>query len=222
MSLIDASDETSTEPRMILLIEDHPVVREGCRRLLEGRGGFAILEAQTGTEGLRLAAERAPAVIVLDLNLPDAGGLDMIGRLLGHNAAARILIFSMYEDPIFAARALEAGARGYVSKNDDPEAFVEAVETIARDGTYLSHAVAQKIALMSLKGSDNPMRGLTRRELDLLHLLGKGKSLGEIAGQLGISYRTAANIASNIKGKLNLSTTAELVKLAVDHGRLPL
>jgi DNA-binding NarL/FixJ family response regulator len=222
MSLIDATDETSTEPRTILLIEDHPVVREGCRRLLEGRGGFAILEAQTGAEGLRLSAERAPAVIVLDLNLPDAGGLDMIGRLLGHSAAARILIFSMYEDPIFAARALEAGARGYVSKNDDPEAFVEAVETIARGGTYLSHAVAQKIALMSLKGSDNPMRGLTRRELDLLHLLGKGKSLGEIAGQLGISYRTAANIASNIKGKLNLSTTAELVKLAVDHGGLPL
>ncbi len=214
--------DLSTERPTILLIEDHPVVRAGCRRLLESRWGQAVVEAQTGAEGLRAAAECRPAVIVLDLNLPDAGGLDMVGRLLAQAPGARILIFSMYEDPIFAARALEAGALGYVSKNDDPEAFVEAVEKIAAGGTYLSHAVAQKIALMSLKGSDNPLRGLTRRELDLLHLLAKGMSLNEIAAQLGISYRTAANIASNIKGKLNLSTTAELVKLALEHIRSPL
>ena len=202
----------------ILLIEDHPVVRAGCRRLLEGRPGMEIIEATTGAEGLRLNAERQPAIIVLDLNLPDAGGLDMVQRLLAQSPAARILIFSMYEDPIFAARALEAGAVGYVSKNDDPESFVTAVERIAAGGSYLGHAVAQRLALMNLKSGGHPLGGLTRREIDVLQLLGKGKSLGEIAGHLGISYRTVANISSQLKSKLNASSMSELLKIAVDHG----
>jgi DNA-binding NarL/FixJ family response regulator len=200
----------------VLLIDDHPIVRAGCRRLLEQTGRIDVTEAQSGAEALELLPVCGPDVIILDLNLPDASGLDLLQTLRAQLEGARVLVFSMHEDPVFAARALELGARGYVTKNDDPETIVEALDRVAAGEVFLSHNMAQRVALMGLKVGDNPLHRLTHREIEVLRLLGQGKSLSEIADQLNISYRTAANIQSQIKNKLNVGTTSKLIRIAIE------
>lgn len=209
-------------PHLILLIEDHPIVRAGCRRLLQSRNGVGIIEADCGVEGLRLNRERRPDLVILDLNLPDTNGLDVLRELLRETPAVKILVFSMYEDPAFVANALEAGAVGYVTKNDDPDTLLEAIDKAWQGSIHLGHTVAQKLALMNLRSPGSSLRNLSPREVQVLELLGDGRSLSEIAGRLEISYRTVANISSQLKNKLGVGTTSGLVKLAVEHRRLGL
>lgn len=204
---------------LALLIEDHPIVRAGCRRVLASRDGLAIVEASSAAEGLRLARERQPELIVLDLNLPDANGLDLLRELLRERPGAKILVFSMYEDPAFVARALECGAAGYLSKNDDPDSLLDALDKVAQGQVHLGHSVAQKLALMHLRPRENPLGALSQRERQVLDLLGTGCNLSEIAARLGISYRTVANLSSALKSKLGVGSAAALVKLAVEQRR---
>jgi two-component system invasion response regulator UvrY len=201
----------------VLLIDDHAVVRAGCRLLLQRRAEIAILEASSGAEGVRLAAEHQPQLVVLDLSLGDGSGFDIMQRLRAESPAVHILVFSMHEDPVTAARAMESGAAGYASKNDGPDTFLDAVDTVLRGDVYLSRAMAQKLALRQIRAGDNPLRSLTRRELDILRLFGAGESLAEIADELQLSYRTVANGVSQIKRKLNVATNARLLRLAIDH-----
>jgi two-component system invasion response regulator UvrY len=206
-----------TASRAILLIEDHPIVRAGCRRLLQGRGDVDIIEASCAADGLRLNRERRPELVVLDLNLPDASGLEVLRQLLQETPALRVLVFSMYDDPAFVSRALEAGAIGYVTKNDDPEILLDAIDKARSGEIRLGHTVAQKLALMHLQAGDDPLQGLSGRERQVLGLLGDGQNLSEIAARLDISYRTVANISSQLKNKLGVATTSALVKLAVER-----
>lgn len=203
-------------PIAILLIDDHPIVRDGCRRLLEARPECVVLEAGSGAEGLAMNRRHGPDLIILDLNLPDGNGLEFLRRLHGETPAARVLVFSMYEEAAFVARALEAGALGYLTKHDDPEALLAAVEALMRGERYLGHRVAQKLALLSLQPAGNPLRGLTARDLDVLDLLGNGAGLAEIAAALTLSYRSAAHIAAQLRAKLRLRSQAALVKFAVE------
>jgi two-component system, NarL family, invasion response regulator UvrY len=205
----------------ILLIEDHPIVRAGVRRLLQGTGEAEVLEATNAADGLRLAHEVSPEVIILDLRLPGGSGLDLLEPLMANDRTLpKVIVFSMYEDPAFAVRALEAGAKGYITKNDDPEVLLQAVETVSNDGVFLTTSMAEKLALLTAKIRDDPLRYLSNREREVLDLLGQGKTLTEIADQLTISYRTSASIAAQIKSKLNLNTTAALIKWAVEHQKL--
>lgn len=206
-------------PARILLIEDHPIVRAGCRRLLQSRDGVEVIEASSGADGLRLNREQRPYLVILDLNLPDANGLDVLRRLLHETPEVKVLVFSMYEDPAFVAHALEAGAVGYVTKNDDPDTLLEAVDKAGQGAIHLGRTVAQKLALMNLRPPADPLRGLSPREQQVLDLLGDGLSLSEIAGRLDISYRTVANLSSQLKNKLGVSGTSALVKLAVEQRR---
>jgi two-component system, NarL family, invasion response regulator UvrY len=201
----------------VLLIDDHAVVRAGCRLLLQRRAEIAILEASNGAEGVSLAAEHQPQLIVLDLSLGDGSGFDIMQRLRAESPGTRILVFSMHEDPVTAARAVESGAAGYASKNDGPDTFLDAVDTVLRGDFYLGRAMAQKLALRQIRAGDNPLRSLSRRELDVLRLFGAGESLAEIADELQLSYRTVANSVSQIKRKLNVATNARLLRLAIDH-----
>lgn len=203
------------EANRVLLVDDHAVVRTGCRLLLESWGGLEVAEAGTAAEALRLMAEVRPALVILDLNLPDIGGLEVIGRLLGQDPDVRILVFSMHEDAGHVARAMECGAHGFVTKSDEPDIIVEAAISILRGAVYLSRPVAQKLALAKVAGEDPPLSALTRREREVLQLFGQGKTLTEIAARLGISYKTAANTCSQIKTRLNLSSSAELMRLAI-------
>ncbi|HTU53728.1 MAG TPA: response regulator transcription factor [Acetobacteraceae bacterium] len=200
----------------VLLIEDHPIVRAGCRRLLEERGEDSVIEAETASEGLRLCRDASPDLVILDLGLAD-GGLALLRRLLAAVPGLNVLVFSMHEEPVMVAGALEAGARGYVSKNDDPAALLEAVERIGAGEVYLSRPVAQKLALMNLRPGESPLRGLSAREREVLALLSTGRSLAEVAAEIGVSYRTAAAVAAQIRAKLNLPSMAALIRLAVEQ-----
>ncbi|SIO30592.1 two component transcriptional regulator, LuxR family [Rhodovulum sp. ES.010] len=201
-----------------LIIDDHPVTHIGCGQLLRDLGYDTIHEAMTDREAYRLAEAHRPGLIVLDLGLPGAGGLHMIGPLLARAPAARVLVFTMNEQTVFAAKALEEGARGYLSKNSAPEEFVAAVETLERGEIFLSHAVAVAVAAMRVGGTADPLAALSEREHQVLRLLGRGDDLQSIADALCISYKTAANTSSALKRKLGVRNTSELIRVSIEAG----
>lgn len=202
----------------ILIVDDHPIVRAGCRKLFEDACDAIVFEAATGEDGLRLFGEYRPELVVLDLSLPGMGGLEVLQRILALEAKASILVFSMHASPIFAVRAMGAGARGYVVKNSPPEELVAAVEKAIHGERYISHGVAQVMALLSIASAADPMGCLSARELEILRLLVDGRDLGEIAQTLHVAYKTAANTIGQIKEKLGLKRTTELVRVAIEHG----
>lgn len=201
--------------RTVLLVDDHPIVRDGCRRLLAG--AFRVLEAESAEAALDLYAAGRPDVVVLDLNLPGMGGLEAVRRLRDGDPGALILIFSMYDDPLFAARALQAGAKGYITKNDAPEALVTAIGTVLDGGVYLNHTMARELAVMSYAPRGNPLQTLTPRELEILTLLGRGLAMADIAQSLGISHKTVYNLCTQIKDKLGAKSTRDLIRISIEH-----
>lgn len=202
------------ESTCILLIEDHPLIRAGCRRLLAQRKTFELFEAERGQAGLEINKRHRPAIVLLDLDLPDGNGLDLMPRLAADNAAVRIIILSMYGDSGRVSRALAKGAKGYVTKNDDPAAILTAIDKVLEGETYLGQSVAQALAMTRLQ-PDAPELG--ERDKAILDGLGDGKSLAEIAAELGVTYKTVANAAAILKSKLRIRTSAALVKFAVER-----
>ena len=218
------TDEAAAPPRVVtvLLVDDHAVVREGCRRLLEcGDDIRVIAEAGTGEDGCRLFESHRPDVVVMDVGLPGIGGIEAARRILARDSAARILMFSMHEDVVFSSRALQTGARGYVTKSSAPEVLVEAVRLVAAGKLYISHDMAQELAVQMLPGHENPLQGLSAREFEVFRLLVAGHAIGEIAKILSLSYKTVANHQWNIRQKLDVSNTAQVVRMAMTHGLLP-
>ena len=201
----------------VLIVDDHAVVRAGLRRLLAAAPAVdGILEAAAGRAVLPLLREHRPDLVLLDLNLPDLGGLELLRRLRAEEPAPRVLVFTMHADPVFAARALEAGATGYVSKTADPAELLEAVARIARGGRYVEGEIAQALATREGGGgSGDPMDGLTRRELEILRLLREGHDLAGVARAVGVSYKTVANTCVRMKAKLGVARTADMVRLAL-------
>jgi two-component system invasion response regulator UvrY len=210
---------TPLEPMTkILLVDDHPIVRAGCRRMLEQAFDADIIEASDCREACGLAVSAAPDLIVLDLTLPGAGGLQVLDLLRAQNKAHRVLVFSMHPNPMFAARAMKSGARGYVVKSAPPEEFLAAVRTILAGGTYISNDLAKELALVSLYDDADPIKQLSIRELEILSLLGRGNDLSDVAGALGLSYKTVANNITQMKTKLSVRHTGELVRMAIERG----
>ena len=201
----------------ILIVDDHPVVRAGLRRLLATEPGCEIREAADGREALSLFKAHRPAVVVLDLNLPGIGGLETIARLRSADPLARVLVLSMHDDPIHVTRALRAGAAGYVTKSAAPGEIITAVRRVANGHTYLEHEIAEELAFSNLR-ERSPLEELSSRDLEILRLLAIGRSLPQIADTLGISYKTAANNCSQIKDKLGASGTADLIRIAIRSG----
>jgi two-component system invasion response regulator UvrY len=199
----------------VLIVDDHPIVTSGFRALLAGDTEIVILEASDAESGERTFVAEQPDVCVLDINLPSVSGFELARRILTHAASARIIMFSMNDDPIFAVRAIEAGAKGYVSKSGDPWDLVEAIREVGKGGTYLPPAIARSIAFAGPSFAQSPLAKLTSREIEILRLLSKGKSLSEIAWQVHVSYKTIANTSSIMRQKLGVRTSAELVRLAI-------
>ncbi len=206
----------------VLIVDDHPIVASGCRALLAGRddiqGGIVLSEAADAESGERAFTAEHPDVCVIDINLPTVSGFELARRILSRNASARIIMFSMNDDPIFAARAIEAGAKGYVSKSGDPDELVEAIRQVGKGGTYLPSAMARSIAFAGPAVAQNPLSKLTAKEMEILRLLSAGKSLSEIAWLVHSSYKTVANTSSLMRQKLGVRTSAELVRLAIESG----
>lgn len=202
-----------------LVIDDHPVTHLGCNRLLRDAGFESVYEASTCEEGYRASSKHQPEFIVLDLGLPGVGGLAMIERLLDKTPGVKILVFSMHDDPIFAARTLEAGAHGYLTKNSKPDDFTNAIRTIRAGRVYLEHEMATQLAMMNAGHGRNPISHLTPRELQVLQLVGKGRSHSEIAEQLNISYKTVANTCTQLKNKLGVKKLPDLIRIAIENSR---
>ena len=200
----------------VLIVDDHPIVASGCRALLAGDPEIEILEASDAESGEREFVSGQPDVCVLDINLPGVSGFELARRILARTASARIIMFSMNDDPVFAARAIEAGAKGYVSKSGDPGDLVEAIREVGKGGIYLPAALARSIAFAGPAFAQSPLAKLTSREIEILRLLSKGKSLSEIAWQVQVSYKTIANTSSIMRQKLGIRTSAELVRLAME------
>lgn len=203
----------------ILLVDDHAVVRAGYRTLLEDMHGLEIIaEADTGDSAVKLFVERAPDIAIMDLSLPGIGGLEAIRRIIQRKHDARILVFSMHEDTVFVEQALQAGARGYITKTSAPNVLVEAVRQVAAGGMYLDPDVAQRLAFQKTRGASSPMAGLSTREFEIFCLLAEGETVNDIARRLSLSAKTVANYATQIKSKLDVNSVAEIARLAIRHG----
>jgi DNA-binding NarL/FixJ family response regulator len=200
----------------VLVIEDHPIVRDGCQRIFNRRSDIEMIEASSGAAGLDLNKTLSPDVIVLDVGLPDTSGFDIIPKLLSENAKTRILVLSMYGTSSFVTSALEKGAAGYITKNDDPNTILTAIDKVLAGETYLGQALAQNLAMSNLLPANDPLRGFNEREHDIMTLLGNGRSLMEISVELGLGYKTIANAVSLIKQKLRITTNSALIKFAVE------
>jgi two-component system invasion response regulator UvrY len=202
----------------ILLVDDHAVVRAGVRRLLEAEVGISILEAESSQDALEAWRSKRPDLIVLDLNLTGSSGLELLRRLVQLDKTVKILVLSMHSEPAYAAIALQAGARGYVSKSAGAEEFVNAVRQVGHGGHYVEREIAAELAIAKYS-QKSPLDQLTTREVDIVRLLGEGRSYAQIATAIGVSYKTVANSSSLIKQKLAVETTADLIRLSIESRR---
>ena len=202
-----------------LVIDDHPITHLGASRLLRDLGYDPVGQAMSAEDALaQLADGPAPSLIVLDITLPGASGLETVGPLRRAAPGARILIFSMNDQTGFAARALHEGAQGFLSKNAPPADFRDAVRTLEAGEFYLSPRQAVALATLRAGASADPLGALSERERQVLALIGRGSSLQAIADELGVSYKTAANTSSALKKKLGVDGMNGLMKFALDSG----
>lgn len=201
----------------ILIVDDHAIVRAGLRRLLRGLFEGEIVEAATGREALALARGRTLDLVLLDMNLPELGGLELLSRLATVAPDLPVLVLSMHAEPLYVTRAMEAGARGYVSKNVAPDELVTAIRQVASGGRYVEGELAQALVLNPSPAIE-PLEQLTPRDIEIIRLLARGRSLSEIADALGLGYKTIANTCTQIKSKLGVNRTADLVRLALEAG----
>jgi two-component system, NarL family, invasion response regulator UvrY len=202
----------------VLIADDHPIVASGCRTVLADEPDIIILEAPDAETAERIFVAERPDICLIDINLPTVSGFELARRVLAQDAGARIIIFSMNDDPVFVGRAIEVGAKGFVSKTGDPQDLVDAIREVGKGGVYLPPALARSMAFAGQAVASNPLSKLNSREMEILRLLSAGKSLSEIAWLVHSPYKTVANTSSIIRQKLGVRTSAELVRLAIESG----
>ena len=206
----------------LVIADDHPIVREGLRRVVEDAPGGTIIvvgEATDGDQLLALAGGWNPDVVLLDITMPGPGFVETIQRLKVILPRVRILVLSVQPEDQFAVRALKAGASGYVSKNLSPEQLVTAIHEVIRGGRYVSPTLAQKLAAVVADGADRPPHeGLSAREYQVLCLIGAGKSVKEIAAVMELSVKTVSTYRTRIIEKTTLKSNAEIIRYTVEHG----
>jgi two-component system, NarL family, invasion response regulator UvrY len=200
----------------VLIVDDHPIVVSGCKALLGAEPAIEVIDASDGESGYSVYFTDRPDVAVIDINLPGVSGLELCRRILQRDPEARLVIFSMNDDPVFAARAIEAGAKGYIAKNDDPLLFADAVRRVAEGGVYLRPEMAREVAFIRVGSGANPLSLLNSRELEILRLLAAGNTMSQIAHVLSVSYKTVANNCTALKHKLGARSAIDLVRIAVD------
>ena len=202
----------------ILIADDHPIVASGCRTVLADEPDVVLMEAPDAESAEHVFVTERPDLCLIDINLPTVSGFELARRVLAHDANARIIMFSMNDDPVYVARAIEVGAKGFVSKNGDPQNLVEAIREVGKGGVYLPPALAKNMAFAGSKVAGNPLSRLNSREMEILRLLSAGKSLSEIAWMVHAPYKTVANTSAIIRQKLGVRTAAELVRFAIERG----
>jgi DNA-binding NarL/FixJ family response regulator len=200
----------------VILVDDHPVFRNGLRALLQASGIDVVGEAATGADAVDLAAQLTPDVVLMDLGLPDMSGVEAIGRIVAARPAARVLVISLYQDDGSVETALRAGARGYVVKDAPAEEVVAAVHAVASGSAVIGGSIAGRLAdLVHGRDGEIPEKdfpGLTTRERQILALIAKGLTNSAIAERLGLSGKTVANYVSVILAKMDAADRNEATR----------
>jgi len=214
-----------SEPAIrVVIADDHALVREGIRRVLDDDPGLEVIgEASDGDETMRLVEELLPDVLLLDLTMPGPGGLSILEELAARPVRPACLVLSMHEELAYVMRAVQAGASGYLLKDDtDPTMLRRAVASVADGDSFFSPRVAGLVrgALRPSDAAGDPFDRLTPREIDVLRLVASGRSNKEIAAALEISRRTVESHREHLMDKLDIRTVAGLTRIALDHGLL--
>lgn len=199
----------------LLIVDDHSLVREGLKASLSSVPGLVVVgEAADSGQALAQVAQHRPDLVLMDVGMKDVNGIELARRLLADNPGLLVLVLSMYDNPEYVNRAMQAGARGYVLKDAPASDIVDAISAVISGGTFLSAAVSGR-----LFRSQTPRPVISLRESEILACLAKGRSSKQIAQELELSVRTVESHRQNIKRKLNLDGQAELIKFAVEHCR---
>ena len=205
-------------PIRILLADDHLVVREGLRSLLEVAGFKVVGEARDGREALKLARMLEPEVTVMDIAMPGLNGVDACRELLREVPEMRIIVLTVHGEDAYVIEALRSGARGYVLKTQAGSDLVRAIGEVTQGRIYLSPSVSSAVVQAFLAGSTSPADPLTPREREVLQLVAEGRSTKEVAGILGVSVKTAETHRTRLMTKLDIHHTAGLVHYAIRRG----
>jgi DNA-binding NarL/FixJ family response regulator len=202
----------------LLIVDDHPVVVSGCRSLFASDASITIDEASDEKSGHRAYLAKRPDVTIIDINLPDLSGFELMRRIRKDDPGARIIMFSMNDDPAFVVRAVELGAQGYVSKGEDPRLLIKAVRKVAAGENFITPRLAETVTFSGAAIRANPASNMTARELEILRLLSRGEKIVEVADALNISYKTVANTTSMLKQKVGAKSHSDLIRIAVEMG----
>jgi len=202
----------------VLIVDDHPVVVSGCRSLFASDTWVKIDGAGDAKSGQKAFVTCKPDVTVIDINLPDVSGFELMRRIRKDDPDAKIIMFSMNDDPALVVRAVEMGAQGYVAKGDDPRMLMKAVRKVASGDNFISPQLAEAVTFSGASIKANPASQMTARELEILRLLGRGDKIGEVADALDISYKTVANTTSLLKQKLGAKNHSDLIRIAIEMG----
>jgi DNA-binding NarL/FixJ family response regulator len=213
--MIQDSPKAATK---VLIVDDHPVVLSGCRSLFAADPLVKIEVAGDAKSGHRAFLSRRPDVTIIDINLPDVSGFELMRRIRKDDPDAKIIMFSMNDDPAFVVRAVDMGAQGYVSKGDDPRVLVKAIRKVAAGENFISPQLAEAVTFSGAAIKAHPAAQMTPRELEILRLLGRGDKIVEVADALAISYKTVANTTSLLKQKLGAKNHSDLIRIAVEIG----
>ncbi len=202
----------------VLLADDHTIVRQGLRVLLQREGFEVVGEAANGVEAVRLATETVPDVVVLDYGMPLMNGLAAAREIMPACPRAKVILLTMHADDRYVLEAVRLGVKGYVVKSQAPTDLVRAINEVLNGMMYLSPRVSRTVVQAYLAKSELPPDPLTPREREVLQLVAAGKTTKEVAGLLGISVKTAESHRTHIMQKLDTSNTAGVVRYAIRQG----
>lgn len=200
----------------VLIVDDHPVVVSGCRTVFAADSSMQIISAANEREGLQAYRQSKPDISIIDINLPDLSGYELLRKIRKEDPDAKVIIFSVNEDPAFVVRAVELGAKGFVCKGDDPQSLLEAVHEVAAGTTFVSPQLAKSVTFATADVRAHPVGLLNNRELEILRMLARGRTITQIAEAMDLSYKTIANTTTMLKQKLGAQAHADLVRIAVE------
>lgn len=203
----------------VLIVDDHPVIRHGLREILNEHDKMDVAgEATNAAEALEFVRKKPVDVVIMDITMPGRSGLEALRDIRAEKPALPVLMLSIHPEDQYAVRALKAGASGYLTKESAPDELVAAIQKVVAGGLYVTASMAERLAAeMRGPGQKQPHELLSDREYEVLCLMGRGKSVSLIAGELSLSVKTVSTYRSNILEKLGLETTAEIIRYAITH-----